>query len=615
MCWIFAYNWKNDSIPFLIEWLKNLEYRGYDSAWIVWINSSWEIFLEKAVWKVSNLTTKVELQKRKWNFNVWIAHTRWATHGWVTEDNAHPHYSSDKRFYIVHNWIIENYKELRKSLEKKYKFYSDTDSEAIAKLLQDEYNWDILTTIQNISKQIVWAYAIAIIDKENPWTLVWIKLWSPMIIWINNWDIFLASDINALSWVAEEFVQMEDNEIVIINDWKYTIYSSNYSIWPELNKITRDSEIIDKNHKKADKGKFDTFTEKEIHEIPEVIENVFKWRINFDTKTIHNETLQELNEHEIERIEIIASWSSYFAWYVWTYWFREIAWIPAEARISNEFLYDTFIPDDKTLYIFMSQSGETADVRECLKMVKSKWCLTFWVVNVVWSTIARMCDMWLFSHAWAEIWVASTKNIIWQLWVLILMSISLWLKKDLQYTKWREIIWDLWKLHDIFKEQLKKDECKKIEKLAKKYSKQRNLFYLWRNLLYPAAMEWSLKLKELSYIHSEAYSSWEMKHWPLALVNKDFLCVFINLKWVFEEKTTSNIKEVKARNWQVLWIITKWENDKELYDEIIEVPEVDKLITPFIAMIPMWLFALYTAIDLWKDVDKPQNLAKSVTVE
>lgn len=612
MCWIFAYNWKNDSIPFLLDGLKNLEYRGYDSAWIVWLNDKWEVFLEKAIWKVANLVTKVEFKKRDWKFKVGIAHTRWATHWWVTEDNAHPHHSENRRFFIVHNWIIENYRELRKRLEKKYMFYSDTDSEVVAKLIDELYDWEILTTIQKVSKTIIWAYALAIVDTKNPDTLIWTKLWSPMIIWIDDKDIFLASDVNALSSVATEFVQMEDNEIVIIKDWKYKIFSWNYST-TNLNEISRNSEKMEKNYKKSEKWKFDTFTEKEIHEIPEVIENVFKWRINFETKTIHNETLQELNEHDIERIEIIASGSSYFAWYTWTYWFREIAWIPAEVRISNEFLYDTFIPDNKTLYIFMSQSWETADVRECLKMVKSKWCLTFWIVNVVWSTIARMCDMWLFSHAWTEIWVASTKNIIGQLWVLILMAISMWLKRNLQYTKWKEIISELAKLRKIFEKQLEK--TKDIEKMAKKYAKTKSLFFLWRNLLYPTAMEWSLKLKELSYIHSEAYSSWEMKHWPLALVNKDFLCIFLNLKWVFDEKTNSNIKEVKARNWKVLWIITKWEGDKDLYDDTIEIPEVEKIISPFVCMIPMWLYALYTAIELWRDVDKPQNLAKSVTVE
>ncbi|MFA5916705.1 MAG: glutamine--fructose-6-phosphate transaminase (isomerizing) [Candidatus Gracilibacteria bacterium] len=613
MCGIFAYNGKQDSIPFLLDGLKNLEYRGYDSAGIVGLSEKGDVYLEKSVGKVANLTTKVAQKKRDIIYPVGIAHTRWATHGGVTEENAHPHYSESKRFYIVHNGIIENYKELRKRLEKKYKFYSETDSEVVAKLLEELYDGDMLSTIQKISQTIIGAYALAIIDKRQPDTLVGTKLGSPMIIGINGTDIFLASDINALSSVASEFVQMEDNEIVVIKNGKYTIFSGNYTTTSNLSEISRQSEKIEKNFKKSVKGKFDTFTEKEINEIPEVIENVFKGRINFETKTIHNETLQELNEHDIERIEIIASGSSYFAGYTGTYWFREIAGIPAEVRISNEFLYDTFIPDSKTLYIFLSQSGETADVRECLKMVKSKGCLTFGIVNVVGSTIARMCDMGLFSHAGSEIGVASTKNIIGQLGVLILMAISMGLNRDLQYTKGKEIISELAKLKGIFEKEL--EQSKEIKKIAKKYSKAKSLFFLGRNLLYPIAQEGSLKLKELSYIHSEAYSSGEMKHGPLALVNKNFLCIFLNLKGVFQEKTNSNIKEVKARNGIVLGVITKGEKDEELYDDTIEVPEVDKLISPFICLIPVWLFALHTATDLGRDVDKPQNLAKSVTVE
>nr|MDD3720563.1 glutamine--fructose-6-phosphate transaminase (isomerizing) [Candidatus Gracilibacteria bacterium] len=606
MCGIFAYNGKKDSIPFLVEGLKNLEYRGYDSAGVVGVSENGEVFLEKSIGRVSNLATKVELKKRELKYNVGIAHTRWATHGGVTESNAHPHYSENKRFFVVHNGIIENYKELRKSLEKKYKFYSETDSEVVAKLLEDLYDGNMLSTIHKVTKTIVGAYALAIIDKKNPGVLVGTKLGSPMIIGINDKDIFLASDINALSGVANEFVQMEDNEVVIIEN-------GNFSIFSNLSEVCRDCEKIEKNQKKSEKGKYDTFTEKEIHEIPEVIENVFKGRINFETKSIHNETLEDLNEHDIERIEIIASGSSYFAGQVGTYWFRELAGIPTEVRISNEFLYDTFIPNSKTLYIFMSQSGETADVRECLKMVKSKGCLTFGIVNVVGSTIARMCDMGLFSHAGAEIGVASTKNIIGQLGVLILMALSLGMKRNLQYSRGREIMEELSNLKKIFEKQLEKS--KDIKKLAKKYSDVKSLFFLGRNLLYPVASEGSLKLKELSYIHSESYSSGEMKHGPLALVNKDFLCIFLNLKGVFEEKTASNIKEVKARNGIVLGIITKGEDDKELYDDTIEVPEVDKVVTPFVALIPVWLFALHTATELGRDVDKPQNLAKSVTVE
>ena len=607
MCWIFAYNWEKNSIPLLVEWLRNLEYRGYDSAWVFWISKTGETFLEKSVWKVSFLATKVERNNEKDKiFSSWIAHTRWATHWKVTEENTHPHYSENKRFYIVHNWIIENYTILKKSLEKKYKFYSDTDTEIIAKLFEDLFDWDIKNTLEKVTKQLVWAYAIVIIDKENPNTLIWAKLWSPMIVWIWKKWAFISSDINALNRVASEFTSLEDNETVIIKDWKYIIYS----LWKEIKK---EFEQIDENYEIADMWKFNTFTEKEIHEIPTVFRNALKWRINFETKEIHNETLEELGEYEIDKIEIIASGSSSYAWIIGSNWFKSLAHIPCEIRTASEFLYDTFLPNKKTLYIFMSQSWETADVRECLKIVKSKWCLTFWIVNVVGSTIARMCDMWLYTHSWIEIWVASTKNIIWQLAVLILVAISMWLKRDLQFSEAKELIEKMWELPNKLEWLL--EQKNNIKKLAKKYSKYNNFFFLWRNLVYWVALECSHKLKELSYVHAEAYPTWELKHWALALVWPNFPCIVVNPKWVLREKTISNIKEIKARDWTVLWVITAWDSMKDIYDDIIEIPKTHPSLNPFLPLIPLWLFAVDIAKNLKKNIDKPQNLAKSVTVE
>lgn len=607
MCGIFAYNWKNNSIPLLIEWLRNLEYRWYDSSWIIWINKKSEIYLEKSIWKVSNLATIIEKNKNKLNdYNIWIAHTRWATHWKVTEQNTHPHYSNNKRFYVVHNWIIENFISLKKELEKKYKFYSETDTEVIAKLFEYLYDWSLLSTLEKVIKKLVWAYAIAIIDKEDPNTIIWAKLWSPMIVWIWNDWIFLSSDINALCKVANEFTHLEDHETIIIKNWKYSVFS----MWEEINKT---HEIIDENFEVADKWKFDTFTEKEIFEIPLVLRNCLNWRINFETKNITNKTLDELNKLDIDSIEIIASWSSYFAWVVWKNWFEELAWIRTEVRISSEFLYETFLPNKKTLYLFISQSWETADVREWVRMVKQKWCLTFWVVNVVGSTIARMCDMWLYTHSWIEVWVASTKNIIWQLATLLITSLSLWLKRNLQVQKAKDIIEKLWWLDKKLEWLL--DQHNQIKKLAKKYSKYSNFFYLWRNLVYWTACECSLKIKELSYIHAESYSTWELKHWPLALIWPNIPCIVINPKWILKEKTISNIIEIKSRHWIVIWVITAWDNIKDIYDDIIEIPKTHPILTPFLPLIPLWFFAVEVAKNLWRDIDKPQNLAKSVTVE
>lgn len=607
MCWIFAYNWTKNSIPFLLEWLRRLEYRGYDSAWIFAISKEKNIFLEKEIWKVSNLASKINKNSSKnWDFCNWIAHTRWATHGKVTVENTHPHFSENERFFVVHNWIIENYFTLKKELEKKYKFYSETDTEVVAKLFEDLFDWDLQSTLEKVTKEIVWAYAIAVIDKENPDTLIWAKLWSPMIIWVWDETIFLASDINAIWNVAEEFTTLEDYETVIIKDWKFNVYS----FWKEIKKET---EEVSDNLANISKWKFETFTEKEVFETKQVLRNALNWRIDFENKKITNETLEEINSYNFKNIEIIASWSSFFAWTVWKSWFEELSWIKTEVKVSSEFLYEKFIPNKKTLYIFMSQSWETADVREAVKMVKEKWCFTFWIVNVVWSTIARMCDKWLYTHSWVEVWVASTKNVIAQLAVLITMALSFWIKRDLQIKDAKAIIEELWTLDLKFEWLLEKEAYYK--KLAKKYYKYNNFFYLWRNYVYGTACEASLKLKELSYIHSEAYQTWELKHWPLALVWGNFPCIVINPKWVNREKTVSNIKEIKARNGIVLWIITSWDTEKDIYDDIIEIPKINPILTPFLPLIPLWLFAIEIAKELKRDVDKPQNLAKSVTVE
>ena len=607
MCWIFAYNGKQNSIPLLVDGLRNLEYRWYDSAGVFWVNDKKEFFLEKAVWKVSNLAGKVEKSLEKENtYSNGIAHTRLATHWMVTQENTHPHFSENERFFVVHNGIIENYIDIKKELEKKYTFYSETDTEVIAKLIEDQFEKDIVYTIEKVTKKLVWAYSIAVIDKENQDILVWAKLGSPMIVGLWNEWIFISSDINALNKVAYEFTTVEDNETVIIKDGEYKIYSFG-------EEVEKEHEKIDENFEIADIWKFKTFTEKEIHEIPNVLRNTLKWRINFETKTIHNETLEKLNEIEIENIEVIASGSSYFAWVVWKSWFEELSWLKTEVRVSSEFLYENFIYNQKTLYIFMSQSWETADVRESVKMVNAKWGLTFWVVNVVGSTIARICDMWLYTHSGIEIWVASTKNIIWQLSVLLLMSLSMWLKRELQFNKAKSIIESLKNLDKEL--ELLLEQKNKIKKLTEKYSQYQDFFFLGRNLLYGTACECSLKLKELSYIHAEAYSTWELKHGPLALVWPDFPCIVINPKSDIREKTISNIKEIKARNWVVLWVITSWDTIKDIYDDIIEIPETHKTLTPFLPLIPLWILSVEIAKKLWRDIDKPQNLAKSVTVE
>ncbi len=612
MCGIFAYNGKEDCRERLVNGLRMLEYRGYDSAGIVWVTEKWEVFLEKAVGRVSALASKVDAVMKKQRsehrsaFTTGIAHTRWATHGGVTESNTHPHISSNERFYIVHNGIIENYKELKKGLEDNYKFYSQTDTEVIAKLIESLYDGDLKSTMETVAEKLVWAYSLAVIDREEPGKIVGIKLGSPLVVGEATDGIYISSDVNALASLAERYTILEDHEMVVIDGESYQIYMS----WK---KIERASEKVDETQRIDDLWNFTSFTEKEIYEIPTVIENVFSGRIDFAGKTIHNETLEALGDLDIENIHVVASGSSLYAGEIGNYFFRKYAGIEASASGSSEFLSDVFLPNKKTLYIFMSQSGETADTRESLKIVQAKWCMSFGIVNVVGSTIARMSDMWLYSHAWVEVGVASTKNVIAQVGVLLTMALSLWLKRNMQIGDARDIIAELEWLPDIIHKSLL--QAPKIREISKKYAKYSSMFVLGRNYFYPVAGEASLKCKELSYIHCESYSAWELKHGPLALVSPEFPAMVFNPMGKFYAKTISNIQEVAAREWPILWFISANDTHKELYTDIIELPETSELLSVFTGLTASYLFALYIAEALGRDVDKPRNLAKSVTVE
>lgn len=606
MCWIFAYTGKSTSVDTLVTGLKNLEYRGYDSAWIFWITQERNTVYERATGKVANLAKKVQ-EINPDHIISWIAHTRWATHGKVTEANCHPHHSKNDRFFIVHNGIIENFQELkRKLIEKGYTFYSDTDTEIVAKLIEDEFEISLKITLEKIVKKLVWAYAFAVIDREHPEEVVWVRLWSPLIVGEGENASYISSDINALSTVADSYTILDDYETVILKNGKVQIFASG-------KEIQKKYEEIDKKAAEEWIGNFPTYTEKEIFDIPQVIENVFSGRVDFESKTIKNETLQELQNHDIEKIEIIASGTSYYAWYIGSYYLKELGNIPTNISISSEFLSDTFFPDKKTLYVFLSQSGETADVRESLKIVKEQGCLTFGIVNVVWSTIARLTDMGLYSHAGVEIWVASTKNAIAQIAIMLMMALALGQKRGLQHNISRSIIEDIEGLWNKINKVLMNTH--KIKEVAQKYTQFKSLFYLGRNILYPTSGEASLKCKELSYIHSESYSAWELKHGPLALVWEDFPCIFLNPKSKFYHKTISNIQEVKARKWNILGVISETDREREYYTNIIEVPETSEYLSPFVILPAMYLFAYHISQELGREIDKPRNLAKSVTVE
>lgn len=610
MCWIFAYKWDKEASPFLLEWLKNLEYRGYDSAGICEINKFGEFYIEKAIWKVSNLSTKVEAneQNLEW-YNTWIAHTRWATHGKVTMENTHPHYSKNERFFIVHNWIIENYIELKKELEDRwYTFYGETDTEIVAKLIEDMFDTDIETTIKKVFRRLTWAYALGVIDRQEPDTLIWVKIGSPLVLGLSEGEYFLSSDANALARFAKTYITLDDWEMVIIKWNNHKIIS--LDSWLSLEKEAENINYSEDNYALGD---FSHFMEKEIFQVPEIIDNFIKWRIDFESLEIKSNTLEDLAAKNFKRIEIIASWTSYNAWMTASYLFEELAGIETSVCVSTEFKYKKKFINSETLYIFISQSGETADSLESLKVVKNKWWFTFGIVNVVGSSIARLSDLWLYTHSWREVWVAATKSFIGQIWVLLIMALYLWNKKDLEYTKYKEILAAMKHLRDDVSLVLL--ESKKIQAIAKKYAKYKDMFFLWRNIHYPMAMEWSLKCKEITYNHTEAYSAWELKHWPLSLIEPSFPTILINPEWKFNEKNISTLKEVKARDGFVIWLITKWDKNAYLYDDVIEIPKTIEELSIFTVSVALQLFAYYEARELDREIDKPRNLAKSVTVE
>ncbi|MGE4444046.1 MAG: glutamine--fructose-6-phosphate transaminase (isomerizing) [Candidatus Altimarinota bacterium] len=608
MCGIFAYKGEKQAINILLGGLKSLEYRGYDSAGITVINDNGNNYTVKALGKVSNLATKIQEEKKDTqDFCVGIAHTRWATHGGVTLENTHPHSSSNERFFLVHNGIIENYIELKKSLEKKgYHFYGDTDSEVVAKLIEDIFETDLETTLKKVKDLITGAYALAVVDKNNPDTIIAIKLGSPLVIGFKNNDFYLSSDSNAIANITDHYIPIDDHEMVVISKNSYKIINAEKEVKKEkIESIAYNTE--------SEMGAFKHFMEKEIFEVPNIIENILGGRIDFNSGEIKSNALSKLDLKGIEKIEIIASGTSYNAGYCGTYLFEELAGIPAQIHISTEFKYKKQFINDKTLYIFISQSGETADSLECLKIVKNKGGKTFGIVNVVGSSIARLCDNGLYTHCGIEVGVAATKSFIGQLLTILIIALYIGNKKGLDYNEYAGVISGLEKLKDDINMVLL--HARNIQDIAKKYSEYKNMFFLGRNTFYPLAMEGSLKCKEITYHHTESYSSGELKHGPLSLIEESFPTILINPASALYEKNISTLKEIQARNGKVIGLISQNDPHAQEYDDVLEIPKTNVHNALFTSSVALQLFAYYMAENLGKEIDKPRNLAKSVTVE
>jgi len=607
MCGIIGYVGKKKSLPILIGGLKALEYRGYDSAGVaVLVND--KVIVRKSVGPVKTLE---EILKNDLDLtsHLGIGHTRWATHGIPNEINAHPHRDCAGRIFVVHNGIIENYKELKEYLQKRgHHFLSETDTEVTPHLIEDflKNNKDFNTALLNALKMIKGAYAFAIVDSKNPDTLYAVRLSSPLVIGVGKGENFLASDPSALVGKTKEVIYLKDGEIAEIT-------SSHINI-TNLKKQKTSTEIrrLEWNLEQAQKGNYPHFMLKEIFEGPEVVLAALRGRLKSERNLVKLGGLEQVQGQlkEVKRLLIVACGTSYYAGLVGEYLFEEIAKIPTEVHLASEFRYRDEPFEKGTAVIAISQSGETADTLAAIQKAKKHGLLTLGIVNTVGSTIAREIEAGLYNYAGPEISVASTKAFISQLTILILMAVYLSKSNEHHY----ELLEELEKIPEKIKTIL--NQSSQLEGLAEKYKNYDNFLFLGRKYNYPVALEGALKLKEISYIHAEGYSAGEMKHGPIALVSEKFPTLAIALQNSVLEKMLSNLEEIKARKGPILAIATKGDQRiASLANDVFFVPKTIEPLEPLLTVVPLQLLAYYIGTKRGINVDRPRNLAKSVTVE
>ena len=614
MCGIVAYIGKKEAYPIVLNGLKRLGYRGYDSAGVAILNQG-EINIYKKEGKVSNLENFVS--EFNANGQTAIGHTRWATHGPPNDVNAHPHISESGDITLVHNGIIENYASLKKELESKgYSFRSDTDTEVLTYLISDikkNTGFKLAKSVRIALQQVVGAYAIVVMCKEEPNKLIAARKSSPLVLGIGKEnDFYVASDATPIVEYTKQVVYLNDGEIAILNEQKgLKLYNS------KEDKKDPYIEELEMHLEALEKGGYDHFMLKEIHEQPRSIEDCFRGRLNARKGWV---SLGGIKYYEnkilnANRIIMVACGTSWHACMVGEYLFEDLARINVEVEYASEFRYRNPIINENDIVLAISQSGETADTMAALELAKSRGATILGICNVVGSSISRLTDAGSYTHAGPEIGVASTKAFTAQVTVLTLMAISLARKKGkLNESKFRSLLSSLEAIPK--KVQLVLDKSKKIEKIAAKYQNAANALYLGRGSSFPVALEGALKLKEISYIHAEGYPAAEMKHGPIALIDEEMPVFVIATKGTSYEKVVSNIEEVKARKGKIIAIVTEGDTQvKAIADDIIEVPETNEYLVPLIATIPLQILSYHIAVMRGCNVDQPRNLAKSVTVE
>jgi glucosamine--fructose-6-phosphate aminotransferase (isomerizing) len=615
MCGIVGYIGHREAYPIILEGLKRLEYRGYDSAGIALFDGE-NLKISKTKGKVADLQKRLE-NEISTNGNLGIGHTRWATHGVPNDVNSHPHASNSGDLVIIHNGIIENYAALKTELTKRgYTFKSDTDTEVLINLIEDvklKENVKLGKAVQIALNQVVGAYAIAVIDKNKPDEIVIARLGSPLAIGVGKDEFFIASDATPFLEYTKSAIYLEDEEMAIIRLNKEV----------KIRKIKDDSVVapyvqeLQMNLEQIEKGGYEHFMLKEIHEQPDAIRDTYRGRLLAKKGIIKMSGVDDNLDKflQADKITIVACGTSWHAGLVAEYIFEDLARIPVEVEYASEFRYRNPVISNKDIVIAISQSGETADTLAAIKLAKQNGAFVFGVCNVVGSSIARETHAGAYTHAGPEIGVASTKAFTTQITVLTLIALKLAKAKGkISNPDYHYHLQELELIPEKVERALQSEPH--IKAVAKIYKDAKNCLYLGRGYNFPVALEGALKLKEISYIHAEGYPAAEMKHGPIALIDEQMPVFVIATKKGHYEKVVSNIEEIKSRAGKIIGIVTEGDtNVKNLADHVIEVPETLESLTPLLTTIPLQLLSYHIAVMLNKNVDQPRNLAKSVTVE
>ncbi len=615
MCGIIGYIGEKQALPILIKGLRRLEYRGYDSAGVA-ITDQDKLSCIRSVGKIDNLEEKLKTSELRGS--VGIAHTRWATHGGVTEENAHPHMACHSKLTLVHNGIIENYRELKEKLGEKHEFKSETDSEILAHLIEEHYQAQdpsegiaaLRKAVQSALSHIRGTYGVVVMHQDHPDVLIAARLGSPIVIGVNEDEHYVASDASPMLAYTKKVVFLEDGELAEITRTDF----QTYNLKDEA--IIKCVEEIEWDESEAQKQGYDHFMLKEIFDQPQVFQDAIRGRYNLKEGTAYLGGLNMTDEEmrSIKRVILIACGTASYAGMIGKYAFERLAGIPTEIDVASEFRYRDPIIDEHTLVFVISQSGETADTLAALREAKRKGAFVRGIVNVVGSTIARETDGGSYIHAGPELAVASTKAYTNMVAILLLYALQFGRLKRITLATGQRILHALREIPNKMQEILEQNE--EIKKIALKYKDYSDFLFLGRGINFPVALEGSHKLKEISYIHSEAYPAGEMKHGVNALLATDFPVFGILCKDQLYDKMRSNLEEVKARKAPIVLLATKGdESAKELADDVIYVPDTMELLEPLINSIPLQLFAYHISVALERDVDRPRNLAKSVTVE